>query len=260
MLKNSMNKTLIIGAGEIGKALGNILSSAYSVDFKDIEKSKEEQCDVINICYPYSKNFIKITQDYAKKYQAKLIIIHSTVPVGTTKKLGDGYVHSPINGQHANMAEELKVYPKFIGANNPYDEIQAEEYLNKAGFKTILFSSSEATELAKIMCTSYYGWNLIYMREMIKEAKKYNVPFQQIYTAWNNIINKGFMELRKYNYTRPIYKPMPGKTGGHCVYENTFLHDNLITKTIKEQDDEIRKSNNNLASGKIRPSRLQNRK
>ena len=270
-LKNFMNKTLIIGAGETGQALGRVLSSFYQVEYVDSLKglNAEGEFEVINICYPPDKNFINNTKAYIKRFKPKLTIIHSSVPVGTTRQLGKGVVNSPINGQHANMAEELKIYPKFIGVADVYDEFLATRYLKNAGFNTITLSSPEATELAKLMCTSYYGWNLIYSKEMIEESKKYNVPFHEVYTVWNQVINKGFEKLGKFNHIRPIYEPVEGEIGGHCVVNNAYLLDNFITRTIKgrneiyklnkEEKDENRTGDKNLASRKIRNSKLRNR-
>jgi UDP-N-acetyl-D-mannosaminuronate dehydrogenase len=237
------NKTLIIGNGEIGKALGLILTPFYEVFYKDIDNEIEDKFEVINICYGYSKNFIKITKNYIEKYNPELTIIHSTVPVGTTRKLGKGIVHSPINGQHSNMAKEIATYPKFIGALNGYDTFKTAKYFKNCGLKVFIFSSPETTELAKILCTSYYGWCLEYMKEAVKEAEKYNVPFHEIYTVWNREINKGLKILNKENLTRPIYEPIKGRIGGHCVVENSYLLNNMITKLIKEKN-----GNKNLAS------------
>lgn len=226
-------KTLILGKGEIGKSLGKVLEGAYEVIYKDTEPL-EGQFDVINICYPYSRDFVKITKDYIKQYKPKLTIIHSTVPVGTTRKIGA--VHSPVNGKHPNLSKSILTFIKFIGANNAYDAYEAEQFLTKAGIQVGHLSSSEATELGKIMCTSYYGWNILFMKEMVKLSEKYGVPFHDVYSTWNMAYNEGYAKMGDTHFTRPVLKPMRGKIGGHCVLNNCELLDSYITKQIKNYD------------------------
>lgn len=229
-----MNKTLIIGAGEIGKSLKEVLDSTYEVHLIDKDSKVIGQYDVINICYPYSKDFVKITKDYIKKYSPKLTIIHSTVPVGTTRKIGA--VHSPVNGRHPNLAKSILTFVKFIGANNAYDANDAHDFLSKAGIKVIPFASSEATELAKIMCTTRLGMDVIYMKEMIKLCDKYNVPFNQAYKMWTANYNKGYLELGDPKFMRPILVPMRGEIGGHCVLNNAKLMESYLTKIVRDYE------------------------
>jgi hypothetical protein len=54
---------------------------------------------------------------------------------------------------------------------------------------------------------------------------------------WNENYNQGYAELGETQFIRPILQPMKGKIGGHCVVNNASLLNNLITKTIKEQND-----------------------
>ena len=60
------NNTLIIGAGEIGTALYQVLKKAYpNVYLKDIEPLELDNISIMHICFPYSKKFV----DYVKQYQ-----------------------------------------------------------------------------------------------------------------------------------------------------------------------------------------------
>jgi len=63
---------------------------------------------------------VGVTAAYAKRYRPSVVVVHSTVPVGTTRALltasGLPVVHSPVRGKHVKMAEELLHYVKFVGA------------------------------------------------------------------------------------------------------------------------------------------------
>ena len=62
-------KTLIIGKGEIGTSLQRVLSPFYETYIKDIEPLEVEGIEVLHICFPYSKKFIKQVEEYKKQYK-----------------------------------------------------------------------------------------------------------------------------------------------------------------------------------------------
>ena len=233
-------KTLIIGSGEIGKSLKSVLSNAYQVLIRDVEENDEVNSywyRVINICYPYSSQFVEITKEYIGKYKPELTIIHSTVPPGTTAKLGKGVVHSPVNGRHPNLEEGIRKFTKFVCANYVFDLFKAIHYLNKAGMTTQAFANATATELAKILCTTQYGVHLVVMKEIARLCNQYNVPFYEVYTDWNNAYNEGYGKLGEYRFFRPVLFPMDGPIGGHCVIPNCDLLDDWLTQTVKGRNE-----------------------
>src|SRR3990167_1189192 len=109
-------KDLIVGLGEVGKALKEVLSERYEVDGLDKENTKlKDGYDVIHICIPYTIDFVDEVLKYQLLYLKLngLTIIHSTVPIGTSKKLGA--VHSPIRGIHPNLKQGIKTFTKYFG-------------------------------------------------------------------------------------------------------------------------------------------------
>lgn len=234
-------KTLTIGAGEIGKSLHNVIKPFHEAYIKDKEDLAIENIDVLNICYPPSKDFVKITKAYITKYKPRVTIIHSTVPPGTTKKCGDKVVHSPIHGKHPNLENGIRTFVKFVGGDDAFSVYVADKFLKTAGIKTKVVSNSRTSEISKIMCTSYYGWNIIFMKEMAKLCKKEGVNFYEAYTDWNWLYNIGYEQLNMPQFRRPVLDPIGGNIGGHCVVENSFLLDSFITNTIKEKNEEYKK-------------------
>lgn len=237
------DKTLVIGAGEIGTSLGRVLADAYEVEWHDPQREKNATgtFDVINITYPYSDKFIDITREYMARFRPKLVIIHSTISPGTTEKLGKGVVHSPVNGKHPDLANDIKTFIKFIGANDAYSGYKAIQYLHKAGIPLKLFSSSRATEVAKILCTTRYGMAILEMKETIKVCDEYGVPFHEVYSAWNREYNEGCIKLGRQGYVRPILDPIQGEIGGHCVVNNTKLLKSFCTDVINKKNIEYKK-------------------
>ena len=235
-------KSLTIGAGEIGQSLHNVLSRGHDSYTRDKEPNKSgyrtNKLDVLNICYPYSKDFVKITKDYIKQYKPKVTIIHSTVKPGTTKKCGDMVVHSPIHGKHPNLTDGIRTFTKYIGGDDVHAVYLADKFLTQAGITTRVVANSKTSELSKILCTSYYGWNLVFMKEVARLCKKEGVPFHEVYTDWNWFYNTGYGKLNMPQFVRPVLDPVKGKIGGHCVVNNCDLLDSFITETIKDKNKE----------------------
>lgn len=99
-----INKTMIVGYGEIGQSLCKVLNKKYSIDIIDINiEPNVSGVDVMHVCFPYSKNFIKEVKRYRKKYKPNYIIIHSTVKIGTAKKCKAYY--SPVRGIHPHLVK-----------------------------------------------------------------------------------------------------------------------------------------------------------
>ena len=226
-------KHLIIGSGEVGRSLFNVLKLHYDVFLRDKNDDLSGKFDVIHICYPYNKNFTKISKSYILKYKPDLIIIHSTVPVGITKKISLTAVHSPIRGLHPNLEKGIKTFVKYFGGKKAKE---AAKIFSNMGIKTQHFAKSETTELLKILDTTYYGWNIIFAKEVKRICDKLKLNFDDVYTIANKDYNNGYIKLGKSNVVRPVLKPIPGKIGGHCVVQNCDLLNDWITKIIKERN------------------------
>ena len=223
-------KHLIIGSGQIGNSLFNVLKKHYDVSIRDKNFDLNGSFDVLHICYPPTKKFIEITKIYIKKYNPGLVVIHSTIPVGYTKKIGAMAVHSPVRGVHPDLDKGIKTFVKYFGGGKAEE---AARYFSKIGIKTKAFKDSETTELLKILDTTYYGWNIIFAKEVKIICDKLKLNFEEVYTIPNRDYNDGYKKLGMSHVVRPILRPTKGKIGGHCVIPNCNLLDHWVTKTIK---------------------------
>jgi hypothetical protein len=229
------SRHLIIGAGEVGKALYSVLKSRYEVYIRDKvdDHNLSGRFEVLHIAYPGAKDFVFKTKRYIKKYRPNLVIVHSTVAVGTTKKIASFAVHSPIRGVHPHLAEGIKTFVKYFGGKRAKT---AAKIFSSIGIKTKIFQKPETTELLKILDTTYYGWNIVFCKEVKRICDKLKLNFDEVYTIANEDYNEGYKKLGKVNVVRPVLKPMPGKIGGHCVIPNCDLLDDWLTKTIKSRN------------------------
>ena len=72
----SQQTTLVIGEGEIGLPIAEILSSVYNVITKDIDPIPDPgEISVLHICYPFQiENFVEKTGSYYYKEDRKVPI------------------------------------------------------------------------------------------------------------------------------------------------------------------------------------------
>lgn len=232
-------RTLVIGGGEIGNSLFNVLSSEYECDIYDIKYNKNDLCeleknqyDIIHICFPYNENFIEQVIKYKELFKPKYVVVHSTVPVGTCSDLGA--VHSPCLGIHPDLTVSMKTFTKFLGGK---DAGAVADYFRRAGMTVYITDKSETTELSKIMCTTYYGMCIEFTKEMKRLCDRFGVPFE-FWNLWINNYNQGYERLNHPEYVRPNLVPNMQKIAGHCVMPNTELLENKFTKFLKENNNE----------------------
>ena len=215
-------KTIVCGAGEVGKSLYSVLLGNHEVYLRDVEPNADDPIDVVvlNICFPPSDKFEDKVREYQKRYHPAVTIIHSTVPVGTTRRLGA--VHSPIHGRHPDLAEGIKTFTKYLGGEHQSEVEVAKLFLEQAGIKVRVVSSPEASEFSKIQCTTHLGWDVLYMKWVEQFCKKEGINFEEVW-GWHKHYNEGYAALGEMKYTRPLLVPQPGPIGGHCVVNNCKL-------------------------------------
>ena len=191
---------MIMGYGEIGQAIGKVLKdSNIEFDYLDISSrtvNPDEKYRCVHVCIPYTDSFLDIIKTHLEEYKYLFVIIHSTVSIGTTKalraELRRAVVHSPVIGVHPNLVGGLKTFTKYVGGNNVFDVNLGVSHLKHMGLKVEHLGTSDETEAAKLFSTSYYGWNIIFVKEVKKFCDEKNLDFNKVYTEWNNNYNNGF--------------------------------------------------------------------
>lgn len=253
MIKSSV---FVIGIGEVGAAIAEIFSKNFRVFKKDInfDEIGGQTIDYLHICIPYNKKFVTTAVTQIKKNKPKLTVIHSTVAVGTTRKIFKKtnlpIVHSPVRGTHPNLERDIKKFVKYAGPINEKSAKLAEDHLGEAGLKVELMEKPEETELGKLLDTTYYGWNILFTKLVGKLCENLNLDFDNVYTKFNKTYNEGYRKS-KPEVLRPILKYIhsddkQGGIGGHCVMENTkLLHEQYhldFTKFLIEKNEKLKKT------------------
>ena len=220
-MKKNNGKIGILGYGEVGQSIAKFYQNPRIKDLK--RDDNLEGVEILNICIPWNKDFVKIVKKEIKKIKPKLTIIHSTVAPGTTKKIGGMTVHSPVRGIHPHLYKSIKTFVKYIGADNKKAGEMAKKHLERMGIKTKFFYPSATTEIGKLLDTSYYGLCIAWHGEMKKLCDKFGIKFDEAITDFNKTYNEGYAKLGKKNVIRPVlYPPKEGITG-HCVVSNAEI-------------------------------------
>lgn len=234
-----MDRVVVIGLGEVGRAIYHILKNSMKFDVygydtdpgKTANKYDEipHPVDFLHIAFPYTNEFIDIVYGYAEHFKPNMIIVHSTVAPGTTRRIFQKTnlptVFSPVRGKHPNLVKHLYFWPKWL-ASLPSDRIErAAHHLSLAGFKVRVYTGPpETVELAKL-------WETVYRAIMIASWHEIH-RIARIYKAEIEAVAEFVGEVHEILGDRPIY--YPDYIGGHCLIPNTkILRDTYPSKLFE---------------------------
>jgi UDP-N-acetyl-D-mannosaminuronate dehydrogenase len=220
---------MVVGLGEVGKPLLQLVSRHHRAIGVDLAVLTEEagEVTVLHVCYPFQiKDFVGETARYIERFNPKLTIINSTVAVGTTRRIanrtGAQVVNSPVRGKHTRMLDELQHYTKFIGAIDPGAARVAAEHFQSLGLGTRVLSCPEATELAKLCETTYFGLLIAWAQEIERYCDTTGTDYEQIVSFCDEV-----------KFLPPV-RYFPGIIGGHCVLPNIDILKSLTGAQLLE--------------------------
>ena len=220
---------VVVGLGEVGRPLLEIIGERYPVAGVDLEQVElGASCDVMHLCYGFvdRKRFIADSVAYIDKYRPRLTILNSTVPPGTTRAIHLAsrapIAHSPVRGKHFKMKQELLHYTKFIGGVDEECSRIAAEHFQSLGMRTKVLSCPEATELAKLAETTYFGLLIAWAQEVERYSDALSLDYDEITSLFDEI--QFFPPVRYF----------PGVIGGHCVLPNIRILKNRFDSEILE--------------------------
>jgi UDP-N-acetyl-D-mannosaminuronate dehydrogenase len=224
---SSKGKVMVVGLGEIGKPLLDVLSKHYETVGIDITPPADlpERVDVMHVCYPFRiQDFAGETVRYIQRFKPKVTVLNSTVSIGTTRSIADRagakVVNSPVRGKHIRMAADLLHYDKFVGALDAESADVVVRHFHGAGMKTRVLSSPEATELAKLTETTYFGLIIAWAQEVERYCDQLGLKYDEIVSIYEEV---SFFPRVKYS---------PGIIGGHCVMSNIEILSQLNSSNL----------------------------
>jgi UDP-N-acetyl-D-mannosaminuronate dehydrogenase len=222
-------KTLVVGLGEVGGALAEVLERTGPILKHDLEQREfSDPIEVMHLCFPFTskEEFEEIALSYVKRFKPALTIVNSTVLPGTTRTIarqsGRSVAYSPVRGKHVQMVHDLLRYRKFVAAGDPDTASRAEEHFHQAGIKTRRLDQPETLELAKLAETTYFGVLIAFAQELNRYAAAAGADYDQAVSFFEEV---DFLPRARY---------FPGFIGGHCVIPNIHLLRRITQSALLE--------------------------
>jgi len=232
-------RTLVVGIGEVGGALAEVLESRGPVLKHDLEKVEfDGPIGVMHLCIPFSSRdqFERAALQYIERFRPALTVINSTVLPGTTREIGAKsgarIAFSPVRGKHVRMAQDLLRYTKFVAAVDPQTATMAAGHFENAGLRPRTMTKVETLELAKLAETTYFGVLIAFAQELNRFAEALRADYFEATDFFEEV---DFLPRVQY---------FPGFIGGHCVIPNIKLLQQLRSSDLL---DAILKSNDKRA-------------
>lgn len=225
-----MGKVLVVGLGEVGSAVYRIAvkSGAHDVFGYDVDPAKAVNrledipgpVDYLHVCIPFKDmdGFVGSVARYVEALGAGLVIVHSTVAPGTTRRmsrdLGIPVAFSPVRGKHPHLERHMLFWPKWVAAEPPEALGQAAEHLRSLGFKVKAYKGApETLELAKLVETVYRALMIAWWQETHRIAREVGADVVTVAEFVG--------EVHEVLKDRPVF--YPGVIGGHCLIPNTRI-------------------------------------
>lgn len=220
-----MTTQIVIGAGEVGRAISDVLRiRAYDLE------GPGGPADVLHVCFPWSPAFAADVDRYRCETGASLVIVHSTVPVGTCRALDA--VHSPVTGRHPDLAESVRTFVKFFGGRQAPE---AAALFDAVGVRTEVVPDPETTEAGKLWQTLQFGMLVALQKEGYRWMRGLGADPEVAYAHMNRAYSEGYAALGE-PFRLLVLREMPGPIGGHCVIPNARLTDDPIARLLTALD------------------------
>jgi len=243
-----MTTVLVVGKGEVGEPItelseknNNVIS--FSEPVNDFSGYEDVKVDIMHICFGYNDDFVNEAARYVNAFRPSVTIINSTVPIGTSRKIeeltGISVVNSPVKGNIADgMKSGLMKHVKYLGATSEEAANAAANHFESLGIRTEYAGQPEATELAKLLETTYYATMIAFHQEAARMCKEAGVSYTKVGSFWDRVTQE-----TDYRHMRPFM--FPGKIGGHCLMPNVKLLKEFFPSELLEF---IEKSNQKVDS------------
>ena len=212
------SRTLVVGLGEVGSALVEVLERKGPVLKHDIERREfNEPIGVMHICIPFISRpqFEPLAMEYIRRFKPELTIINSTVLPGTTRSISEKtaspVAYSPVRGKHVKMAKDLLHYVKFVAAGEEAWADKADAHFQEHGMKTRKLEKPETLEVAKLGETTYFGVIIAWAQEFNRYVQRAGGDYEEATEFFEEV---AFLPRQRY---------FPGFIGGHCVVPNINL-------------------------------------
>lgn len=224
-----MKQQLVIGLGEVGRAVMEVLGPYGPRGYDAAAGGDLGLAEVLHICFPWQPAFVQAVEAYVADTGAQLVVVHSTVPVGTCDERG--WVHSPVTGRHPHLAESIRTFVKYFGGERA---AEAAAIFAAVGVGTVTTPQAATTEAGKLWELTQYGLAIVVEKQMHAYCEWAGIDYDVAYRQMATTYNEGYQDLGMPQFTRPVLQHMPGPIGGHCVVPGAELLEHWIGDLVAD--------------------------
>lgn len=170
-------------------------------------------------------NFLKLVPELLTISEHNCtVILRSTVPVGTSRKLQEyleefkpviNVAFCPERTIEGKAFQELFTLPQIVSGSNEFAKLAAQKLFNTLTKETILVTSTESAELVKLTSNMWRDFTFAFSNELFIQSLQLNLDITEVIEAANK------------NYPRNAI-PMPGAVGGPCLTKDTHIYSQSI--------------------------------
>ncbi len=239
-----------LGAGQIGSSwislYRDVLPEA-DLYIRDPWKSKTdslEDCEIVHLCIPCTSvnSYLKDVKEALNPDTSYLVLVHSTAQLGTCEAIAQAFpnwsvAHVPVRGVHPFLRTGIEEFKNYVGETKAGVGVQVVDHLKSLGLDAQrMKGGAKATELSKMMSTTYYGVCLAFHAEMKEMCKATGVDYAEVVVDWNHSYNEGYgdksHQVHRPNVVRPVFDRLTLPIGGHCVGPNAKLLENIFPDAV----------------------------
>lgn len=262
----TVKKIGLIGRGYVGKAMHNFFKDHYEVLVYDpqyefsVTKEEINKCDLGVVCVPTpmadNKSCdLSIVEETLEWLETPLILIKSTVEVGTTdnlkEKTGKRIVFSPeFCGESTYWSPylfdtDVKETPWFIFGGEKEDTTKLIDVYMKITGPTKVYRQTNArtAELTKYVENCFYATKVLYCYEIANICKLLDVDYNEMRDLWllDPRINKMHTAVFDAN-KRPFGgKCFPKDLNAMVAFAEKFGYSANLLKEVLDSNDRIAK-------------------
>jgi UDP-N-acetyl-D-mannosaminuronic acid dehydrogenase len=190
------------------------------------------------------ESMVSVAKTVAKSLKnSGLILLRSTVPVGTTSEVkkqlvNNGFTNisvcfAPERTAEGVALEELMNLPQIIGAETNEESIVAIDFLELLGFKVVTCSNTKSAEMAKLVCNTWRDTTFAFANEIALLCEEMGISAREVIQSANQ------------DYPRANV-PRPGPVGGPCLSKDAYIllsgfpnHDTSLVRTARTVNENI---------------------
>lgn len=149
-----------------------------------------------------------------------LVVLRSTVEIGTTKKLYESlsaksdkefyFSMCPERTVEGRALQELRSLPQVVSGVNPKSLDAAKSFFERLGIETISAESTDSAEFIKLISNSYRDLNFAFANEISQIGASFSINSREA------------IRIANFGYPRNQIQ-LPGLTGGPCLEKDPLI-------------------------------------